>query len=602
MLSKPRLTRILAFLVGTAALFAAAQAARADRPAAPKLLPEETLAYVRIADVHELVEKFRETSVGQISQDKQINPLIRQLYGSAADAFRDVEDRVGLSLDQLLALPQGEICLALVTPPQGRPAVVGLIDVGDKLPEARKLIEHGEELAQQSGRTLSTQMVGKISVTELYNPNNDQSVFHFEKDQTIVVVNNLDVAKQLIALWDGAKGKNDKSLADNYGFTTIMKRSQGTKDERPQITFFVDPIGIAQVSARGNFTAQAGLAMLPVLGLDGLQAVGGSVILAPEEFDGIVHLHVMLDNPRKGILEMVALREGDTTPESFVPVDAASYWTLNLDVDKAYATFAKMYDGFRGDGALDDAIKTRLSDRLGVDFEKDVIQALAGRATYVTWMEKPARINSQANLIAVKLKDAAKFQGTLDAIVAEVGENLEKKSFGGVTYYQGPSPAVERRNAQPAPEGVQPRIRTPEPCVAIIGDYLVASDSSKFLEQAIATKGNATGSLADDPEYKLIASKIERQIGSGTRPALISFNRPEESFRLLYDLASGEEQRANLAARSENNRFFYALSSALEDNPLPPFSELAKHLAPGGGMLIDDETGLHYIGFTLKRK
>ena len=37
-------------------------------------------------------------------------------------------------------------------------------------------------------------------------------------------------------------------------------------------------------------------------------------------------------------------------------------------------------------------------------------------------------------------------------------------------------------------------------------------------------------------------------------------------------------------------------------DPLPPFPVLAQYLAPGGGMLTSDETGIHYTGFVLKRK
>ena len=43
-------------------------------------------------------------------------------------------------------------------------------------------------------------------------------------------------------------------------------------------------------------------------------------------------------------------------------------------------------------------------------------------------------------------------------------------------------------------------------------------------------------------------------------------------------------------------------SKILKDNPLPAFSVLAKYFAPGGGMMVNDETGIHYMTFTLKRK
>jgi hypothetical protein len=74
-----------------------------ERPGAPHLLPAETLAYVRIANVPELVEKFRETAMGRIVADPQVQPFVGDLYRSAAEAFRVIEDRVGVPLHELRA-------------------------------------------------------------------------------------------------------------------------------------------------------------------------------------------------------------------------------------------------------------------------------------------------------------------------------------------------------------------------------------------------------------------------------------------------------------------------------------------------------------------
>ena len=57
-----------------------------------------------------------------------------QLYGSAAQAFTQVQEELGLSLDELLGIPQGEVCLALVGREEGPPAVILIMDVGEKCP------------------------------------------------------------------------------------------------------------------------------------------------------------------------------------------------------------------------------------------------------------------------------------------------------------------------------------------------------------------------------------------------------------------------------------------------------------------------------------
>jgi hypothetical protein len=126
------------------------------------------------------------------------------------------------------------------------------------------------------------------------------------------------------------------------------------------------------------------------------------------------------------------------------------------------------------------------------------------------------------------------------------------------------------------------------------------TDSSKLLQQVILTKSDSSESLANDLEFKLIASKIKRQIGT-SKVAAVTFSRPEEAFRSLYQLATSKEIRDQLDANAARNPFFSALNGALKENPLPPFSVVAQYLAPGGGMVVNDASGIHYTSFTLRR-
>jgi len=508
--------------------------------------------------------------------------------------FREAEEEIGLSLDQILAIPQGEVCGAVVAPEKGPPALVALIEVGDSMPFAQKIIELiDQQMSRQAVKT-STESVRGTTLSIFDMPGEqERQVIHFDKDGVIVVSTNLDVTKELLKAWDG---EDVPTLADNKRFTAIMKRCAGSEGEAPQISFFVDPIELAARATRGNMGAAAGMAMLPVLGLDGVQAIGGSLAFATEEYDGIMHLHLLLDSPRSGVIQMLALRSGDTTPEPWVPSDVVNYVTLNWDFDKTYSALGTLYNEIRGEDALERDFNQRFSDQLDVDFEKDVLEALEGRVTYVGWIVRPARMNSRANLVGVKLKDAKKFRKVFDQVVAKFEKRLREESFGGVTYY-----AAADRSKPGRKRPVRPLMRRPEPAVAIFGDYLLLTDSAELLKHCIATKSDPSQSLASQLEFKLIASKIRRRPG-GVEPGLLSFDQPEEGMRLLYDLATSKNVRERLATGAEGNKALAALDKALKDNPLPPFAVMAKYLAPGGSLLTNDETGFHYTSFTLKRK
>jgi len=338
------------------------------------------------------------------------------------------------------------------------------------------------------------------------------------------------------------------------------------------------------------------MAMLPVLGLDGIEAVGGSMTFATEEFDDITHLHLLLDSPRKGVVEMLALDSGDTTPEPWVPADVATYVTLNWDFPKTYSAFGTLYNSIRGEDALARDFNQRFSDRLEIDFEEDILAALDGRVTYLAWMLRPARMNSRANMVGVKLKDAKQFRKVFDRVLGQFENQVKEETFGGVKYYCAAQRSEENRDR---PE--RPLMRRPDPAFAIVGDYLLLTDSTDLFKHVISTKKDGSQALASQLEFKLIAAKVRRQPG-GEKPGLLSFTQPEEGMRLLYDLATADTTRQRLSSGAEGNAALRSLDKALRDNPLPPFAVIAKYLAPGGSLLTNDESGFHYTSFTLRRK
>ena len=56
--------------------------AAAERPAAPQLLPESTVAYVRIRDSQEFIRLFQDSNFGRLINDEKIQAVLSGLYGS----------------------------------------------------------------------------------------------------------------------------------------------------------------------------------------------------------------------------------------------------------------------------------------------------------------------------------------------------------------------------------------------------------------------------------------------------------------------------------------------------------------------------------------
>ena len=585
-------------LLSLIAVFVLTSVARAEHPPAPKLLPQKTLAYLRISSVPDLTKGFNKTAFGRLFKDPKIRPLIGDLYKTGAEAFKRVEQRIGLSLDQLLRIPQGELAIALVAPESGNMALVGILEVGKSSANANKLLKQMAGGLATGGYKTSTQKAGNIKLTIHNKP--DAGFFKdlvlFERDKTIYFFTDVQLAKQTLKVWDGA---NLKTFSTNNNFVTIMKKSLGTKEERPQVTFFVDPIEIVRVVGQDNFGVQVALSFFPRLGLDGLKGIGGSMIMGTEEFDSIMHLHILTEGKRKGILEMIALEPGEITPERFVPSDVASYMSVNWDLKKTYRLVAQAIDSFQGKGTTAESLQKNVSKNLGVDVEKEILGQLGKRFTMMQHVVQPGVVNGTSMFLALEIQDGKKFKKTFDKILNKVAQNpnqIKQKRFGGVTTYQVDFPIPRNFNEQ--------LMRKPEVVVAIMNNYFVFSDSMKFMRHVIRRNSGQGKNLADELDFKLIQQQIGRQIK--TKPAMIIFSRPGPVLKGFYDLAAKEERRkAWTQPRREGaqqNRVIGILDKALTDNPLPPFKTIEKYLTTAGALISVDDTGFHYTAFSLKRE
>src|SRR6188768_3719449 len=116
------------------------KSALAERAASSLLLPKDTLAYIRLAHVPEFAARFRETGFGRMLNDPQMKPLVDHLYGQAVNEVDQFKEKLGLSLDELLAIPQGEIALAIVPVVDQAPAIVLVVDTAHNTANAKKFL------------------------------------------------------------------------------------------------------------------------------------------------------------------------------------------------------------------------------------------------------------------------------------------------------------------------------------------------------------------------------------------------------------------------------------------------------------------------------
>ncbi len=569
--------------------------ALAQRPTAPRLLPTKTLAYVRIDDTRDLKAKMGDTGMGKMMADPQIAPILGTFYSTFVGQLQGMQDAIGLNLDELLSVPNGELAFAVVAT-KTEPAFVVMLEAGEEMPALEVLLDRGRQAAENNGGSYAEKEVGKISLRSLGGRRNGEGLHYFIDSGVMVGSNRADYAEQLAMVWTG-NGIDHKPLADNRDFTAIMSRCVGTEGERPQVSFFVDPLAIVREAGKSSGGNIAILAGLKTFGVDGIKGIGGSAIIAPNEFDSIIHGHLLLNANRQGIMKVLRPKAGPTEPENWVSEQVNSYFTANWEIEKTFNAIENLVDTFAGEGTVENRFVKEANKNLDIDFRNDILAQVDDRLTLVQLIVPPKKINSQANVYAIHVKNPSRMKTeVLPKIVEKIkgngGPEMKSKLFGDATIYylDIQVPNAEERN-----------IRIPSPCFCILEDQFVASDSLQALEEVVKFNSSGDGLLSESIEFKLVRDRIKAQL-KNSEMSILAYQRPEEAMRLMYDLATDPNNIDNLERIAESNPFLLSLVTAVRSKKLPPFEVFAKYLAPGGAFIVDEENGIHYTGFSMRRE
>lgn len=406
-----RLFRLASVL--TLALIGFTTSARADRPTATELFPDATCVMLHVPDAAELGERMQDSALVGLFTDEEVRPVIEQLYGSVSPSLAEFEDQLGMSIEDLLELPLGEIAVGIVGMPGQTPALAVLVESTDTK-AMDDLLERGKDLLTEAGFVESEETLEGSEVTMLTRTDGEvREIAQLRLDDTLIVTTSKNVMGAIAAALAGSE--EQLTIGDVDAYNTIMTRCQS--QNKALITFFADPISFIRSATRGNVGAAAGLAFLPAIGLDGFLGLGGTLQLPEGDFDSVIHGHLLLDQPRNGVLEMLAFKNGETEPEEWVPADVANYSTFNFGVIDAYTELSELVDSFQGEDAFEKFVDGRLTDQVGINFTDELLPALSGRFTLTTWYEKPATITSQANALGIELKDGEEFATTFTKVV-----------------------------------------------------------------------------------------------------------------------------------------------------------------------------------------
>ena len=447
------LTPILPPSLAAAALLVAPAFAAADDPVpAAKRLPPVTYGFVSVPDVTEAKARFDGTVAAGVFTDPALAEVRDMIAEKVGEAGEELRNRLGVTLEELAAVPTGEVTFAVVQTAPRKVAVVGLLDYGKSRDTVDALLEKAEDALDENGLTRSEEPFEGTEIVvwtapapevdefdEDFDPNatrpEPQRFGYFLKDSYLVVASDPTALEAVLVRWDGT---HSSTFADSETFSYIADRTR-SDDRRPVLVWYADVIGSVRSavlgSGQGGMPVQLALSYLPVLGIDEFKAVGGSMDWATEDYASVGKVVLYADRTDRA-LGLFTFPPAPTAPPAWVPADAASYAAFNWDLAGAYDAVRATYDSMIGPGEFDRYVAEFSADRdVPVDVKADLIDAFSGKIELVSYPIAPEVLAEsvesgeqppQPVVIALGLKDPRKLSELLEKSVAGSGGRADQ--------------------------------------------------------------------------------------------------------------------------------------------------------------------------------
>lgn len=548
-----------------------------------QILPRDTYFYLSMPSVEKFKESFEKSSSGRLFAD----PALEEFKASVSKAFSSkmqedlakVNDALGLTVDELMAIPTGEVTIAVSKVSSNKMGAIMFLDYGSHESEVKELLAKATAVLNNSDELEAANVEHDGTELTMYTVTSNvakqtplaKEFGWFLKDERLVVSNSGPLLKLTLDNWAGS---SEKTLKTNSVYAYIMEKCESTPGAS-QMTTFVDPVGmftaLVQTGSLGPQGAAAGMAIgfFPTLGINQLKGIGSSGEMGGDEFEGVSRSFLYCEQPPQAAMQMFQLDTVDAVPPSWVKENASVWMATKWNVGEAYTAVETLFDMFRGAGAFESEIDSLSNQGPQVHIKKDVIDQLDGKMQMV--MSPGDRTSNAASddmLFAIGVKDNRAFGDLLNKLTSQPGFPGETREVNGVTVYE-----IEPGNGQKI-------------SFTVANSQLLVAVGGNQLEQAVRND-NDVRPLADSDDFKAVSGHFP------DGALAVTFSRPAEQYRRLYDMLRDGDGAESFPGMED-------LFSEIDFTKLPTFDVIEKYMGPTGGYWVGDENGVLMEQFTLK--
>ena len=556
--------------------------ATATKVISDQILPKQTFMYLSFPNVTQMKEYVVTSSMGDLWNDPALDNFKAELKSAfdseLQEGLMQVNDTIGMSVEELMTIPNGEISIAFAAGAGNSMGAIIFLDFGDKEADVMELMDKAADALAQVPKLMPETESFDGTELRMYKVDYDgrpaptplaKEFGWFIKDQRLVISNRSELLESVLSNWEG---ESSDSFMSNDKYSYVMSKCQ-SGDRTSLTTFYLDPIGmfekLVQTGSLGQQASMgAGMALgfLPTLGLSQMKAFGTVSEAGTGPFEAVSRAVVYAEQPAMGVMKVFQLDETSSTPPAWVKDNVNAYIATKWKIGDAFSAIEGLVDMFSGAGSFADRLNQMADRGPGIHVKLDIVDQLNGDIKIVTSPGEDSGYGGDQMLMALGVKN----DESASAVLAKIAEaaGMESRDFRGATIFE-----VEGPNNQAMK-------------VTVSEGRMLLCVGGPLLEQVLRNDSDMRP-LAESEEYK----KVAQHFPAGALS--VQFSRPAEQYRGLYELLRSGEAADQFPGMDE-------VFEKLDFTTLPPFEDVSKYIKPTGGFTRADDNGVYMEAFQLK--
>ncbi len=368
-------SRPFAFAFCAAIFLAGAGLSHAAIPAAENLLPADTLGFITVPDCSALRAAAKVSPQMLFWNDPAMKPFHDNFMNKLnAKYTASLEKDLGLKISDFADLPQGQLTLAVTdNGANGHddipPGVVLLLDAKDKSATLKTNLATLVKKWTDNGRAMRTEQIHGMPFTVVTLSSNDLAsilpqhqpvseigktpkpekpvdIYFTQFQSLLLAVNSPKVAETVASRLTGGSAP---AIADDATFAAD-KLSQfhnaptyyGWLNAKLFISIIMQtPEASSDPDSPAAPPKPSPAKIITALGLGGLKSL--SMAMHESRDGSSLNLHIgTTEDPRTGLLKILAISAKDASPPPFVPADAVKFSRVRLDGKQAWNEILKV--------------------------------------------------------------------------------------------------------------------------------------------------------------------------------------------------------------------------------------------------------------------